>query len=674
MTSTSNKSRKNLIIVLALVFGLLLLLCIRIGWIQIVRGSEYSEKAVEQQTRDTPIEAERGVIYDTNGKELAVSVTCYTIWARPADIKNSGVDQEKSSAARKQKQKENIESAAKILSEALDMEYDEVKKLVSKEQSIIKIKKGVDKDTADKIRKAGVSGIEIAEDTKRNYPLGAFAAHTIGTVTDDNTGLSGLELQYNTYLSGVAGRWINYTDTSGNRLSYGKERYYQAEDGYSIVTTIDQVIQHYTEKAIEQVQKKTSSDRVMAIVMNPKTGAILAMAETPDFDLNDPKVPLKKSEQAKLEKMSDSEKVEYWNKMWRNSLICDVYEPGSTFKLLTTAIALEEDVTDMDDTFVCTGSTTVAGETIHCHVYPGSHGTQSLKQAVGHSCNPVFIKLATKVGIDKFYNYLDTFGITGTTGIDFPGEGTAILQSKDTAGPVGLATIGFGQGIAVTPIQLITAVSAFGNDGKLMKPHLVKELQDSDGNTVKSFEPETVRQVVSEETASEICDIMEYVVDEGGAGAAKVSGYKVGGKTGTAQKMKSDGSGYSNYTYSSCIAMAPMDDPQVAVLLIADSPKGVHYGSVTAAPGVKQILSDTLRYLNVSPDEASQKEAEAKKIEVPDVVGKHISEAAGILSGAGLSYDMDETAAKENDFVVTKQYPSAGTKVKKGSKIYLYHE
>lgn len=286
MKAASNKSRKNLIIVLALVFGLMLILCVRIGWIQIVRGDDYSEKAVDQQTRDTPIEAERGVIYDTNGKELAVSVTCYTIWARPGDIKKANVDPEKPKAQREKKQQQNIEKAAKTLSDALQMDYDEVKSLVSKEQSIIKIKKGVDKDTADKIRKAGISGIEIAEDTKRDYLMGAFAAHTIGTVTDDNTGLSGLELQYNTYLSGVAGRWINYADTSGNRLSYGKERYYQAEDGYSIVTTIDQVIQHYTEKAIEQVQKKTSSDRVMAIVMNPKTGEVLAMAQTPDFDLN----------------------------------------------------------------------------------------------------------------------------------------------------------------------------------------------------------------------------------------------------------------------------------------------------------------------------------------------------------------------------------------------------
>ena len=534
--AVSNKSKKNLIIILGLIFICLLLLCIRLGWLQIVKSDELSAKATQQQTRDTPIEAERGVIYDTNGHELAVSVTCYTIWARPSDIKSADTEKES---------KQRVEDVTEILSEALKMDRDEVKELVTKEQSIVRIKKGIDKDTADKIREGlrekKLTGIEIAEDTKRSYPLGAFAAHTLGTVTDDNTGLSGLELEYNTYLSGVAGRWINYTDNSGNRLSYGEEKYYQAEDGYSVVTTIDQVIQHYTEKAIAQVQKKTSSDRVMAIVMNPKTGDILAMAQTPEFDLNDPKTPLDKSEQKALEKMSDEKKVEYWNKMWRNSLISDVYEPGSTFKLLTTAIALEEDIAETDDTYHCSGSVEVAGERIHCWRSENPHGTQNLKQAVGNSCNPVFIKLATDIGIDLFYSHLDTFGITGTTGIDFPGEGTALLQSRDTAGPVGLATIGFGQGVAVTPIQLVTAVSAFGNDGKLMKPRLVKELRDENDKTVQEFEPEVVRQAVSQETADEMRDIMEYVVAEGGGGTAAVPGYRVGGKTGTAQKMKEEG-------------------------------------------------------------------------------------------------------------------------------------
>ncbi|MFQ8602005.1 MAG: penicillin-binding transpeptidase domain-containing protein [Anaerovoracaceae bacterium] len=663
MTSSSNNSKRNLIFILGLVFICLLLLIIRLGWIQIVRGSEYSEKAVEQQTRDTPIEAERGSIYDTNGNELAVSVTCYTIWARPTDVKSGKTEKEKNT---------KIENVAKTLSENLGMEYEEVQKLITKEQSIVKIKKGVDKDVADKIRDAKLPGIEIAEDSKRDYPLGAFASHTIGSVTDDNTGLSGLELQYNTYLSGVAGRWINYTDTSGNRLSYGEEKYYQAEDGYSVVTTLDQVIQHYTEKALDQVMEKTSADRVMAIVMDPKTGDILSMAQTPDFDLNNPKEPTSDTEKKKLAAMSDSDKVSYWNKMWRNSLISDVYEPGSTFKLLTTAIALEEGAATPNSTYNCTGSVNVAGQTIHCWRTGRPHGHQNLQEAVGNSCNPVFVQLATKVGIDKFYDHLGTFGITGTTGIDFPGETTALLQGKEDAGPVGLATIGFGQGIAVTPIQLITAVCSFGNEGKLMKPRLVKELKDSDGNTVKTFDTEVVRQTVSKETADEMCEIMSFVVDSGGGGTFKIDGYNVGGKTGTANKPKAGK--YSDETYSSCIAMAPMDDPKVAVLLIVDNPKGVKYGGVVAGPGAKQILSDTLRYMNVSPSKESQEKSDSEKIEIPDVAGLNASEAIGILEGKGLSYDMDEDVAAKEDFIVSKQYPAAGTKVKKGSKIYLYND
>lgn len=662
---TSNKSKKNLIIILLLVFVCMLALCLRLGWLQIVRGDELSDKAVEQQTRDTPIEAERGVIYDTNGNKLAISVTCYTIWVRPTDV---------TSAETKEANQANVEQVTDTLSKTLGMEYEEVKALVTKEQSIVRIKKGVDKDTADKIRKADLPGVEIAEDTKRSYPLGAFAAHTLGTVTDDNTGLSGLELQYNTYLSGVAGRWINYTDTGGNRLSYGEEKYYQAEDGYSLVTTIDQVIQHYTEKAIAQVHEATSAKRVMAIVMDPKTGDILAMAQTPEFDLNDPKTPLDEAEQKALEAMPDAEKVNYWNQMWRNSLISDVYEPGSTFKLITTSIALEEGITNMDATYHCSGAVKVAGETIHCWRSDNPHGTQNLKQAVGNSCNPVFVRLATEVGIDTFYDHLDTFGITGTTGVDFPGETTAILQSREAAGPVGLATIGFGQGIAVTPIQLITAISSFGNDGKLMKPRLVTELQDANGKTVEEFDTEVVRQVVSQETADEICEIMEFVVAEGGGGTAAVEGYRVGGKTGTANKVNESGTGYSDDTYSSCIAMAPMDDPQVTVLVIVDSPQGVHFGSVTAAPGVQKIMSDTLRYLNISPDAQSQEAAAAEKVIVPDVVGQNVSEALGILGGASLSYDLNKEAAAKEDFIVIRQYPAAGTKVKKGSKIYLYNE
>lgn len=645
-------------------FAACMVLCFRVGWIQIVRGAEYSKMATEQQTRDVPIAAKRGVIYDTNEKEMAVSATCYSVWARPASVRSGKTAEEKEA---------NVRKTAAALAGILDKDEEEITKLITKEQALVKVDKYLDKDTADKIRKKELTGIEIAEDVKRYYPLGAFLAHTLGSVTDDNTGLSGLELQYNQYLSGVSGRWIKNTDITGNSLAYGEETYYQAEDGLGLVLTIDETIQHYVEKSIKTVQKNTSADRVMAIMMDPKTGDILALAQTPEFDPNDSKTPLSESEQKKLEAMSDSEKMTYWNSMWRNSLISDVYEPGSTFKLLTTAMSLEEGETNINETFTCTGSINVAGTTLKCWRSYNPHGTQTLEEAVGNSCNPVFVRLAQRMGIDRFYNYLETFGITEKTGIDFPGEGNSILQNKSTAGPVGLATMGYGQGVAVTPIQLITAISSLGNDGKLMQPRLVKALVDENGDTVKEFDTKVVRQTVSSETAAEMCDIMEYVVDKGGAGTAKVEGYRVGGKTGTANKAKNGG--YSEETYSSFIGMAPMDDPQVAVLVIVDNPKGVKFGSQTAAPGAKLILEDTLRYLDLQPKltKEQKEELNADQVTVPDLTGEGLEEAIGILGGLSLNYEASG-GTQDEDFIIGDQYPKAGKKIDKEGTVYLYRK
>ncbi|MBQ0079824.1 MAG: PASTA domain-containing protein [Eubacterium sp.] len=661
MIPSSNRSKRNLIWLIAVIFAIMLALIIKVGWIVVIHGDEYSILALQQQTRDTTIEAERGTIYDTNGKELAVSVTCYTIWVRPGDVQ-SGENKIEAEA--------NKNLVKNKLSEILDMDEGEVEELVTKEQNLVKIKKGVDKATADKIREEKLRGVEIVEDTMRSYPMGAFASHVLGTVSSDNNGLGGLELEYNSYLSGIEGRESRYTDTRGNSLSYGKASYYAAEDGYNLVTTIDSVIQYYTEESLKKVQKDTKADRVQAIVMDPKTGDILAMAQTPDFDLNNPQEPLSKKEKAKFEKLSTEEKQKYIQNMWRNPLICDVYEPGSTFKLLTTAIALEEDAATLKSTYYDKGYIRIADATIHCWRTGQPHGKETLAEAVSNSCNPVFVKLANKVGITKYYDHLDTFGITGRTDIDFPGEGTAIMQSEDTAGPVGLGTIGFGQGIAVTPIQLITAISSFGNDGKMMKPRLVKEITDNKGKTVKEFDTEVVRQTVSKETADEMCEIMQFVVDNGGAGTVKIKGYNVGAKTGTANKVRNGK--YVDETYSSAIAMAPMEDPKVAVLLIVDNPKGIHYGGVVAGPGTKRILKNVLNYMNVVPDETADDEDKEELVKVPDMVGKNASECVELLASKDLKHDYDEKAAEASDFTVTKQYPEAGMKVKKGTKVYLY--
>lgn len=661
MTKPLYKSKKRVIITFAIMYGLCMLLCFKLGWVQIVKGDEYSKLAIEQQTKDVPIKAKRGVIYDTNGKELAVSATCYSVWARPDQVRGSEKD----------KQEAKISKTSRKLAKILNRDEKEIRELITKKQALVKIDKYLEKGTADKIRAAKLSGIEIAEDTKRYYPLGAFAAHTLGSVTDDNTGLSGLELQYNKYLSGVAGRWIKNTDRAGNGLSYGEEKYYQAEDGLGMELTIDEIIQHYVEKSLNTVQKNTQADRVMCIMMAPKTGDILALAQTPDFDPNDSKVPLADSEKAKLEKMPDSKKMEYWNNMWRNFLISDVYEPGSTFKLLTTAMALEEGKTKVTEHFNCSGSINVAGTVLKCWRHYNPHGDQTLEQAVGNSCNPVFVRLAQRMGVEKFYNYLETFGVTAKTGIDFPGEGNSILQKNP--GPVELSTMGYGQGVAVTPIQLITAISSLGNGGKLMQPRLVKALIDEDGNTVKEFDTKIVKQTVSEKTADEMCDIMEYVVDKGGAGTAKVPGYKVGGKTGTANKAMNGG--YSEQTFSSFIGMAPMDDPQVAILVIADNPKGIKFGSQTAAPGAKAILEDTLRYLDLQPklSEKERRELNEDQVIVPDLRGEGLEEAIGILGGMSLKYKASG-GMEDEEFIVKDQYPKAGKKIDKEGTVYLYRK
>ncbi|MDO4869257.1 MAG: penicillin-binding transpeptidase domain-containing protein [Bacillota bacterium] len=658
----SGRSRRNLIVLLIVVFVLMLLVAVRVGWVQIVKGDEYSELALQQQTKDTPIEAERGIIYDRNGEILARSVNCYTIYAAPPEIGKN---------LKKAKKNAEFKRTADGLAKVLDKDPDKLLQSLKSGATQVKVAREVDKDTADKIRNLKLTGITISSDTKRSYPNGTMASCVLGTVSDDGVGQSGIELKYNKYLKGTAGRWVNYTDSNGKQLSYSpsNEKYYQAIDGYGVVTTIDEVIQSYTESALETVMKKTSCERAFAIVMDTETGEILAMAQNPNFDPNDPYVPASPAEKAKFEALDATGQSEYLSRMWRNFLINDTYEPGSVFKLLTTSIALEEDVTSMSSTYNCVGYLTVAGQVIHCW-HTAGHGTQTLKQAVGNSCNPVFMTLATQIGIEKFYDYLDNFGITGTTGIDFASEGRAILQDEKEAGPVGLATIGFGQGVAVTPIQLITAVSSLGNDGNLMKPRLVKEIKDADGNTVEEMDSEIVRQTVSEETAEEMREIMEFVVSDGGGGAAAVDGYRVGAKTGTANKAVNGG--YSDNTYSSCLGMAPMSDPKLTVLVIVDSPKGVKYGSVTAAPAVGTILNKSLKYMNITPDSKERASAEAK-VKVPDVVGHTADEAIGMLAGQSLKFDMDKDAENE-DFVVVKQYPSAGTKVKKGTKVYLYDE
>lgn len=656
------KNRKRLLGAFAFILFIMSVLCFRCGWWQIVKGEELADTAAAQQTRDSLVEAKRGVIYDRNKMELAVSGTAYSVWVRPADLKTAD------SANKKEDLTSEVISG---LSGILEMDDDEVRESVTADQNLIKIESGLSKETADRIRELELTAVELSEDSKRFYPLGSFASHLIGSVSDDNTGLAGIEAYYNRYLTGVSGRRIQNTDVSGNGLSYGFEEYYAAEDGLGVVLTIDEVVQNYVEKAIVSCQKKTQADRVMCLVMDTETAEILAMAVTPEYDPNNPREAPTEAEQKKLDSMSDKKKVEYWNKMWRNPLLQDTYEPGSTFKLMTTSIALEEGLTSPSETFYDNGSIDVSGETLKCWS-DVPHGKQTLEEAVGNSCNPVFVTLGLRIGKERFYNYMELFGYDSITGIDYPSEATAILQNEDTAGPVDLATMAYGQGIAVTPIQLATAVSAIGNGGVMMKPHLVKELVDSDGKTVRTFEPEEVRQIISKQTSDEVCDIMEYVVSEGGVETAYVEGYRVGGKTGTANKPKAGG--YSEDTYSSFIGMAPMNDPKVTVLVIVDSPVGIKYGSQTAAPCAQTIFKNILPYLGIETqysDDETEK-IEKNKTTVPDITGLSYEKAVSALEKAELKYKVQSGDSSGDSFKVKDQYPKAGTKVDKKSTVYIY--
>ena len=637
---------------------LLIALTFRVAWIQIIDAEEYTEKAILQQTTDTPVEAKRGVIYDRNGKELATSTTCYTLWVWPAQFTAGKTAAE-------------IKEMSAEIAGIVDKDSEKIEAGVTKEQYMVALAKYLDKETADKIRALKYTGLEISAATKRNYPLGSFASHVLGSVNDDNQGRTGLELQYDEYLSGVSGRWVRNHDISGNELVEGREEYHEAKDGLNVVSTLDEAIQHYAEKAIDEGMEKTGAKRIMCLIMEPETGDILASTVTPGFDPNNATVPTDEKIAEEYEKAKN--KTEVLSKMWRNPIVSDTYEPGSTFKLITASSAIEEKAITTTETFSCNSRITIAGVTLHCWSHR-DHGTQTIKEAIGNSCNPVLAKVASKMGKTTFYKYLDLYGITEKTGVDYPGEAGSIVQSLENVGPVELATIGYGQGISVTPIQLLTAVSAIGNDGVLMQPRYVKALTDSDGKVVKDYEPVTVRKVLSSKTASEMRSIMEYVVSEGGGGNAKITGYRIGGKTGTANKVENGKYG-ENY-YSSFIGMAPMDDPKVSILVIVDSPKGSYYGSIVAAPIAKSILSDVLRYMNITPEYTEDEKAamEGNYTVVPDVVGKEFSEAAGIIGGKDLKYSRPKSARDDDNFTVVDQYPKAGTKVKKNSVVYVYKE
>jgi stage V sporulation protein D (sporulation-specific penicillin-binding protein) len=651
--------KKRLLVILVIFTLAAAALVVRVAYIQFVQGQELQKKAFLQQNSRRTISPIRGTIYDRNGKELAISVQVGTITCNPNDIKNSKIPAEELAAG---------------LAGILGMDQDDVLALLTKNSKYVIIKKKVDMETEDKVRQwisaNKIVGINIDEDAKRYYPNGNLASHIIGFTGTDNQGLSGIESVLEKYLKGVPGKILSEVDSKGRALPLTTEKRIDAEDGLNVVLTLDETVQYLAtktlEKAIEDYKVKQGG---VAIVMDPRTGEILAMVSKPDFDPNEPFAAPKGVEgiDPATWNGTSTEGVNMLNKtVWRNKAISDTYEPGSTFKSFTSAAGLEEGIVT-PDTVTNDLPIELGGWTIRCWRVGREHGTESFRLAVYNSCNPVFVKVAQGLGITKFYKYLKAFGFYDKTGIGLSGEGTSVFQEQPKE--IDMATASFGQRFTITPIQLITGYTAIINDGKLMKPRLVKELTDSEGNIVEKFEPEVVRTVISQETSETMRDILEGVVREPNATGnnAYVKGYRVAGKTGTSQTTKAD------VKIASFCGFAPADNPVISVLVVLFDPKGESYmGGAIAAPTVGKIIEDVLDYMQV---ERRYSEADLasmqKEIFVPDVEGKTVEEAIKELKQKGLKYilegDGSNTASK-----VVYQLPKPNTSIPQDSTVILY--
>ena len=567
---------------------------------QLIEYKKYQARAIEQQTRDTVITPKRGVIYDRNMKEIAVSATAETVFISPAEMEDD----------------EARHLASKVLSETLELEYDDIfKKTENKKSYYQVIKKKIGIEEATKLREAikenKAKGIHLAEDTKRYYPYGSFASQVIGFCGDDNAGLFGIEMKYENTLKGMPGRVIAAKNARGTAMSFQYEEYYDAQNGQNVVLTIDETIQQVLENHLQTaVIDGKIENRGAGIVYNIKTGEILAMATMGDFDLNDPFLITDEGALKRIEEAPEEEKKKVRSNelqaSWRNKFISDAYEPGSVFKILTVAMGYEEGVVNENSTFECPGATRVADRLIHCWKREGHGKNITLSQALEKSCNCSLMSIVAKVGNEKFYDYCDAFGLLDKTGVDLIGEaGGYFFNEKDFKNPknkVSLAVASFGQTFKVTPMQIVCAVGAVVNDGKLMKPHIVKEIVDDNKIVISKNEPEVVRQIVSEKTSDFINKSIEETVATGTGKNARVSGYRIGGKTGTSEKVDEYTVEEGKKYIASFFGVAPMEDPEIAILVMLDTPRGIYLeGSQLAAPVAGKVFGEILPYLGFEP-------------------------------------------------------------------------
>ena len=630
MDAPGVSNKKRLKIALWFMMVLLLLLIARLVKVMVIDSEELENRAASQQTRNTTLSATRGKILDSTGVVLARNATAYKVVIWPSSIK----DDEK-------------ERVAKELSSLLDMDYAKVLEKVNAKKQEIVLARQVERETVDKIEsmKLGI-GVGTAIDTKRYYSSGSLFSQLLGFTNIDGEGQAGLEQKYEKYLAGKNGRMVTETDGKQNPLPYGVQEIIEANDGCDLILTTDAVMQSALEKACKEALEVNKAASVQGVIMDCTTGEIKAMTTQPDFDPNSPP----RNDMALL------------NSLMRNRVVTDSYEPGSTFKLITLSAALDSHTVNTGTGFYCDGGCTVNGERIKCW-RSGGHGSQTLYKAVQNSCNPSFVKMALSMGTETFYDYIYSFGFGSSTGSGITGESAGIVTHQKYITENTLARIGFGHSIAVTPLQLVTAVSAAVNGGKLMQPYVVDSIVAPDGTVVLKNEPKVVRRVISEETSALVRDIGESVVSEGSGKNAAIPGYRIGGKTGTAQKYGADGKIAQGKLIASFIGFAPADEPKYVCLILVDEPQvGTIFGSTVAAPFVKQVMEEVLRYAGYLPEQAST------SVTVPAVTDITVAEAKRELEKIGLT----ATYQDDENEIVTAQVPIEGKSVQAGSGVLLY--
>lgn len=665
---TKKQMVKRTVIVLAVIilfgFGADLLSLIRL---QLVQSEVYQQKAESQQLSDTKITAQRGVIYDRNKKVLAQSATVWKVYIVPAKIK-----------AIKENKEAVVNLIADGLSSILDVDRETIieKTELSNQYTVIKAK--VENPEKEKVsefisshsKEKLINYIGITQDSKRYYPYNDFASTIIGFTGADDQGLAGIEARYDESLTGVPGRVVTAKNAKQGKMPNRYETTIDPQQGNSLVLSIDQVIQYYLEKYMQQCVEDNNAVSATAVVMDVKTGAILGMVTKPDFDLNSPWKLSNEELQNTIDQLDEASRAtelsKAQNNQWRNRAISDTYEPGSVFKVITAAAALEEGTVHLDDYFVCKGFVEVAGNKIRCSNRSG-HGTENFIQGMQNSCNPVFIQVAQKLGEERFFKYFSGFGFTEKTGIDLPGEAESIFQPGKDWNIATISSYSFGQTFQVTPIQMITAISAIANGGNLMKPYLVQEVLDENGNTLSKTQPTVQRQVISKETADTVTSLMEAVTANGTGKNAYAAGYRVAGKTGTSQKV---GQYYENGDQkwvASFGGFAPADDPQIAILISVNEPRGAsYYGGSVAAPVASVLFTEILSYLNIEP---SYTDEELKKLDVfmPSLVGESLASAKQAVQDAQLKINI----VGDGDVVVA-QCPAYGQPVPKDGTVVVY--